>query len=207
MPKKDPLDIINNSYGKFLILDFSHTIKSRNYYLIECDCGSISIMEVSSILNGSQTMCFTHSSNYKVKREFTTAAEYLQLRELEIGGNYTEKVELNSIYNSSHPLYATWKGLKYRCYNIESKNYHNYGGRGIIVCDRWLKSFQHFCEDMGERPYKHSIDRIDNDGDYEKYNCRWSNQKEQSNNTRISNWNRLLKEKKEKIKIKEWGQV
>jgi hypothetical protein len=74
-----------------------------------------------------------------------------------------------------------------RCYNINSKDYRNYGLRGIIVCDRWKNSFNNFVSDMGERPSnEHSLDRIDNNGNYEKANCRWATKVQQSNNKRVT---------------------
>lgn len=82
---------------------------------------------------------------------------------------------------SKSKTYAIWNGMKQRCINPHVREYHRYGGRGITVCERWFK-YENFLEDMGECPEGHSIDRIDNNLGYYKNNCKWSTDKEQSNN-------------------------
>ena len=73
-----------------------------------------------------------------------------------------------------------------RCTNQERKDYKNYGGRDISVCDRWLNSFENFLEDMGEKPVELTIGRKNNNGNYEPNNCKWETMSEQCNNKRVS---------------------
>lgn len=81
--------------------------------------------------------------------------------------------------------YEAWKAMKRRCYGAGTINYHDYGGRGIRVCDRWLHDFAAFLADVGPKPSKaHSLDRINNNGNYEPANCRWATRSEQRRNTR-----------------------
>lgn len=85
--------------------------------------------------------------------------------------------------------YKAWIECKRRCLNPTRTAYENYGGRGIKVCRRWLDSFRNFYRDMGKRPsLRHSIHRIDNDGDYKPSNCKWATQKEQCRNKRGTLW-------------------
>ncbi len=92
--------------------------------------------------------------------------------------------------------------MKSRCCNPNNTDWHHYGGRGVKVCERWLNSFEAFLEDMGETLKGMSIDRIDNDGDYEPGNCRWATQMEQTNNQRS---NRIVEANGKAQNIAQWA--
>jgi len=118
------------------------------------------------------------------------------------------KSEVNGQYEKTHGLCGTrehnsWKQLRQRCNNPKDPSYHRYGGRGIKVCERW-GSFENFLQDMGQCPEgKKSIDRVDNNGDYEPLNCRWATNKEQSQNRRT---NSLIEFRGEVKCISQWAE-
>lgn len=102
------------------------------------------------------------------------------------------------------PIRAVWRTMIHRCHKQKSTSYPQYGGRGIVVCERWRTSFALFKEDIGPRPStKHSIDRINNDGPYEPKNCRWATRAEQARNRR-SNLRKLTLNG-ETLTVYEWA--
>jgi hypothetical protein len=99
--------------------------------------------------------------------------------------------------------YSAWLSMRDRCYNPNAKQFKNYGARGIRVCERWMKNFTAFYEDMGNSPEGMTLDRIDNNGDYEPGNCRWASHKQQNRNKRD---NAFLELNGERRTVAEWAE-
>ena len=132
--------------------------------ICRCDCGKIGFHQIGGILNNSVKSCGCYSANLSHIRCLTFRKTH---------GKTTT------------PEYNVWVSMRKRCFKENHKSYKYYGGRGIIVCDRWRNSFENFILDMGERPsLLHSLDRINNNGNYEPSNCKWSTDKEQTRNQR-----------------------
>jgi len=118
--------------------------------------------------------------------------------------------EMCSITNTTHgqairetPEYMAWRNIIERCTNPNCESYPNYGGRGISICDRWRHSFENFFEDMGPKPSKkHTIDRENNEGNYDPCNCRWEIMLVQARNRRSNIW---LEYKGERKTATDWS--
>ena len=151
---------------------------TRRYFECRCECGTLVEVSLHHLRSGHTISC---------------------------GCLLRDKQRERSDYHGMEGSLAwqTWESMKHRCYKKSSRGYSNYGGRGIRVCERWRHSFKAFLEDMGPRPSAdHSIDRIDNDGDYEPGNCRWALRSEQSRNRSD---NRILEYRGERMCMTDWA--
>ena len=100
------------------------------------------------------------------------------------------------------PVWNSWMAMRQRCHYPQDINYKNYGARGIRVCNRWMNSFESFYSDMGDRPDGTSLDRINNDGNYEPGNCAWATKPEQGTNQRT---NRFIEHDGQRLTLMQWS--
>lgn len=138
------------------------------YWYVLCDCGVRKTVQRAHLTSGSTRSC---------------------------GCLHREKMRARYSQHTSKPEYGIWSSMKARCNNQRTDSYPLCGGRGIKICDRWqrgengLTGFECFLADMGQRPSsKHSIERIDNNGNYEPGNCEWASKEKQDRNKRINHW-------------------
>lgn len=135
-------------------------------------------------------------------KEFEYRLAHIMNKQQSCGCRHGNMTHGQTLGHRSSSSYATRVHMIRRCTNTSAPDYYRYGGRGIKVCDRWLESFENFFADMGTKPTsKHSLDRIDNNGDYCPENCRWATNKEQSNNTRV---NHMITYKGETLTLTQW---
>ena len=165
-------------FGRLTIIKesepFVYPSRKTRAYECKCECGSIKTYQVAQLRCGMIVSCGCYGLEQRV---------------------ISTKIS-NSIHNDTRKkgsLYHTWQGIKSRCYNQNAVAYHRYGGRGIKMYDSWINSYQSFKEwiinNLGERPDKHTIDRIDNNVGYFPDNLKWSSAMEQANNRRKPNVN------------------
>lgn len=176
--------LIGRTFGRLTVVgDF---MKGRKHHCeCVCSCGKKTDKPVSgALLSGNTKSCGCLQKERLSKgwkHTLSPAGLKRQMDRVKAGSRRTHGM-------TKTPEYKVWEGIKTRCYNPNFKQFNDYGGRGIKVCDRWLNSFENFFEDMGEKPIGLSIDRFpNNDGNYEPRNCRWATAKQQRHNRRPMN--------------------
>lgn len=148
-------------FGRWTVKQFAFMRGKNSYWTCLCECGNTADVQGSNLKTGGSISCGCYQQ--------------------EVIGSWkiTHK-------QSNSPLYYSYWAMRQRCLIPHHISYPRYGGRGITVCDRWMESFENFAEDMGHRPEGKSLDRIDNNGNYEPGNCKWSTPKEQQANRACS---------------------
>lgn len=154
------VDLTGKTFGRWTVLRRTENKGVRSAWMCRCECGNERAVVGNNLVRGITVSCGCHRKEVLIKHGYTGRSEY-----------------------------SSWQGMKDRCLNPNSASYPDYGGRGIMVCERWL-SFENFLEDMGPKPSKkYSIERIDVNGDYEPGNCKWATQTEQNHNLRVAKRN------------------
>lgn len=162
------VDLTGQRFGRLVIVERVENSGKKPAWLCRCDCGATKIADGGRLKSGGVRSCGC------LRREWgSTMRRNHASHGHTVGGSLTT-------------TYRTWSGMIQRTTNPRCDDWHNYGGRGITVCDRW-RTFASFLADMGERPAGLTLDRVDNDRGYEPGNCRWATKSEQQRNQRRRN--------------------
>lgn len=177
-------DLSGRAYGRWKVLRFSHSKEKKGgvdkYWVCKCECGTERAVASGTLRNGTSVSCGCYM------RERNSVLSKKRIK--------------HGMYRSTE--YRIWQLMKERCHNPANPAYPRYGGRGIAVCQRWRESFENFYADMGPRPGKRQLDRINNNQGYSPENCRWATTKEQQSNRRD---NRLITFNGQTKTMAEWG--
>ena len=155
-------DLRDQVFTKLTPIGVFDKINSRARWLCKCECGNTKLVSVSNLLNGHTRSC----------------------------GCLKQTNDQNKTHGMTRSKsYVVWANMNQRCFDPKATHFKHYGGRGITVSEDW-KKFENFFADMGEPPIGLTIDRINNNGNYEKNNCRWATYKQQALNKRNNKCNR-----------------
>jgi len=177
--RKTFVDITGRKFGMLQVIEYVGTKGSQGHWFVRCDCGKEKFVGGYTLIKGETKSCGCNR-NAAISIGHTIHGQ---------SSNATRTRE-----------YRSWSHMKARCFCSTDHDFHHYGGRGITVCERWL-DFRNFLEDMGPCPAKFTIERIDNDGNYDPSNCRWASRLDQGNNRRT---NRNLTFNGESKSVSEW---
>ncbi len=178
IPKYSPIKC-GDVFGRWVVLSFAgRPQRSRERWLCRCSCGTTKSVKGDSLKRRTSVSCGCYFRERRAAKAKTHGL-------------------------SQSKTYLSWVGMRNRCLRKNAVGYKDYGGRGIRVCAAWRNSFAAFLADMGEKPPGTSLDRIDNNGNYEPKNCRWATPSEQARNSRRT---RMVTYAGESLSAIEWAE-